>query len=127
MADMARILLVDDEIAIRSSLARVLEAQGHEVEEAEDGDHGLSLLEEGGFDLVITDINMPEKNGIEVLTHITELRPDVPVIAMSGGGLLDKSLLLGDAGALGAVATLEKPFEMEDLVGLVTEVLSDRG
>ena len=123
---MAHILLVDDDASIRSSLSRVLETHGHAVEPVEDGQLALARLRLGAYDLVITDINMPEATGIEVLAHVYELSPNVPVIAMSGGGrVLDKGSLLGDAFALGAAATIEKPIEIVEFVALVEKVLSD--
>ena len=120
---MARILVVDDDQAIRSSLARFLGRLDHEVVQAGDGREALRVMEKASPDLVITDINMPEMDGIEIIATLLEIGDDVPVIAMSGGGLVDKELLLDNAGALGAVSTIEKPFGLEELERLVVEAL----
>jgi len=121
---MARILLVDDDPAVRGSLLRFLEREGHDVGEARDGREAVEAVGRGSWDLVITDVNMPEMSGIEVLMAVRESSPEIPVIAISGGGLLDKAMLLDDAGALGAVATIEKPVELDELRRLVEGALA---
>jgi DNA-binding response OmpR family regulator len=120
---MARIILVDDEPAIRRNLARYLTAQGHDVRAAGNGREALLAFDEGGVDLLITDINMPEMDGIEILNALRARGSSVPVIAMSGGGQFDKTLLLGSATMLGAVVTLEKPFELDQLLRAVDGLL----
>ncbi|HET9948413.1 MAG TPA: response regulator [Longimicrobiales bacterium] len=120
---MPRNVVVDDDPLFRSSLVRYLRRLGHDIVEADDGRGALSALSRGDVDLIVTDINMPEVDGIEVLTAVRSHAPDVPVIAMSGGGLLPKEILLTSAGMLGAVATLEKPFELEALERAVESAL----
>ncbi len=112
---MAVILLVDDEEPLRSNLSRYLTGLGYEVLTAANGRDALDIVEESEIDLLITDINMPEMDGIEVLRALRAKGTMVPVIAMSGGGVFDKRLLLGSAGALGATGRLDKPFELEAL------------
>jgi len=121
---MARILLVDDEPTIRRNLARYLAIQGHDVQAVENGLQALRAFDEGDVDLLITDINMPEMDGIEILTALRSRGSAVPVIAMSGGGQFDKRLLLTSATMLGAVTTLEKPFELEELARAVDGLLT---
>lgn len=124
---MAGILVIDDDDQVRTSLRRVLERAGHEVVEAADGKTAVALVSERPCDLVITDINMPEMDGIEVIMALAGRRPGLPVIAISGGGKVPKELLLSSAGLLGAVTTLSKPFEMEELIEAVNQALVPRG
>ena len=112
---MAIILVVDDEVSLLKILVRFLSGLGHSVISATNGADALTLLEEGGADLLITDVNLPGTDGIEILRTMSRRGNRIPVIAMSGGGTFDKSLLLGSAGLLGALATLEKPFELDTL------------
>ncbi len=121
---MARIILVDDEPTIRRNLAKYLTLQGHDVEAVENGVQALRAFDDGDVDLVITDINMPEMDGIEILAALRSRGSDVPVIAMSGGGQFDKRLLLTSATMLGAVTTLEKPFELDELAQAVNGLLA---
>ena len=121
---MATILIIDDEPSIRSALARVLERQGHVVTQATDGRAALREAAGTQFELVITDIVMPEMDGIEVILQLAELCPGLPVVAISGGGLFPKELLLANADCLGAVTTLAKPFDIEEFVGAVNRALA---
>lgn len=120
---MARVLVIDDESGVRRGVARILERMGHEVEQAEDGVVAMRLFDAEPHDLVVTDINMPEMDGIEVILKLLHGDQDVRIIAMSGGGQLPKELLLVDADLLGAVATIPKPFEVEGLMAAVTGAL----
>jgi CheY-like chemotaxis protein len=120
---MARILLMDDSDEIRALAARVLRSDGHTVAEAGNGKEGLRLLREVGADLVITDIVMPEREGLETISEIRRTRPDLPIIAMSGGGAGTAGDYLSIAKALGARRVLEKPFGVAQLIALVREVL----
>src|SRR5690242_20512194 len=105
---MARILIIDDEQGIRRPLQILLERAGHEVMAASDGQEGLRLWRTFGADLVITDIMMPNKDGIETIVELRTLTPPVPVIAMSGGDISERLDLLGDARLLGAIHTVPK-------------------
>ncbi len=121
---MARILVIDDDRNVREAVASYLSRLGHEVREAQDGRRGLKAIAEGDIDLVISDINMPEMDGIEVINALREAATGAPLIAMSGGGLYPKELLLDSAQMLGAVSTLPKPFQLEDLRRAVEAALS---
>ena len=120
---MATILVIDDDADVRAGIRRILERAGHLVVEAEDGRAAMDLSHDPP-DLVITDINMPEMDGIEVILSLAEDEEEIPIIAVSGGGKLPKELLLSSADALGAVRSLAKPFEMTDLVAAVDAALA---
>ncbi|HTC24971.1 MAG TPA: response regulator [Gemmatimonadales bacterium] len=122
---MARILIIDDEEGIRRPLQRVLERAGHEVLAASDGQEGLRLWRKVGADLVITDVMMPNKNGIETILELRTSIPQVPVIAMSGGDVSQRLDLLGNATLLGAVYTMLKPFSLSEMLEKVAEVLRE--
>jgi CheY-like chemotaxis protein len=79
-----RVLLVDDDPTVRSVLREYLETHGHAVETAENGREALTKLEQTGYDAVVTDYNMPEVNGLEVLRHVRQHQPSVPVVMMTG-------------------------------------------
>lgn len=125
LRSMARILIIDDEPYIRAVLRLTLGQVGHAVAEAADGVKGLALLYGSSFDLVITDIVMPEKEGIEVLMELRKRRDPVPVIAISGGGRASGMDYLDTAKLLGARKVLTKPFNTEALLSAVNEVLSE--
>ncbi len=118
-----RILFVDDEDAIVNLGKKGLERLGYEVMEAPDGKVALWLYKEKPADLIITDIIMPEKEGIETITDFKREFADVRIIAISGGGQGDKRQSLDMARKVGADSTLAKPFEREELLNEVTALL----
>ena len=120
---MTAILVVDDQKELRAMMRRVLTAAGHEVAEAEDGDAALAAFRAHPPALVITDIIMPGKAGIEVIATMKRERPEVKVLAMSGGGRTHVMDFLAIAQKTGADATLEKPFRKSDLLARVAELL----
>jgi YesN/AraC family two-component response regulator len=115
-----RILLIDDEEMIREVVRDMLETAGHEVIEAENGRHGLDQYRKHSIDVVITDILMPEKDGLETIQEVRVLDKDVRIIAMSGGGPSYNLDFLLIAKKLGATATLVKPFHQDALIACVT-------
>ena len=117
-----RILLIDDDAAILQLLAEMLTTAGYEVSVASNGNEGVTLYRQAPFDLVITDLLMPEKDGLEVIVELRKDFPDVKIITLSGGGAYGYSSL-GVSKTLGAVRTLQKPFLEEQLLDLVREVL----
>lgn len=123
---MARVLVLDDEDEVRTVLMRALQRAGHEALGAEDGLQGLEIARTQTLDLVVTDLVMPELDGLEFMKELAHLRPGTPVIAISGGGVWDAQSLLKVAGALGALRTLSKPFELDEFLTLVDEVLASR-
>lgn len=120
---MASILVIDDEVQVRFAMRAVLEDAGHSVEEAATGTDGLAALNERAFDLVICDIIMPDKEGIETIGDIRALFPQQPIVAISGGGRIRKEDYLAVAAAVGASQTIAKPFTADTLLATVSAVL----
>ena len=123
---MATILLVEDDDAVRGVLHRALVGAGHEVEDACNGDIALAAYRRQPCDLVITDLVMPEKDGLETITALRRINPAVKIIAISGGGrtLGLGQLYLETAQSIGAARILAKPFTSAALLTAVTEVLA---
>lgn len=121
----ASILIVDDDVAVSRTLSLILTKAGYRVSTASDGRKGFELLASGGFDLVLTDIIMPELDGIETIRRIRQDYPDLRVIAMSGGGQIDKADFLHMAQVLGADRVLEKPVRSTQLLEVVNAALSE--
>ncbi len=121
---MARILVIDDEDELRSMLRQMLEHAGHEVAEAVNGAAGIEIYERDAPDLIITDIIMPEKEGVETIIALRRADPALPIIAISGGGRLDATDFLTMAKKLGARRTLTKPFRRDQLLEAVGECLA---
>lgn len=120
---MARILVIDDEEMVRYTTETVLRDAGYRVSTAENGRVGLERMREEDCDLVITDIIMPEMEGMETIQIIRQEFPDLPIIAMSGGGRIGNLDYLESAKLLGVVATIPKPFTREELCLAVDTVL----
>lgn len=118
---MATILIIDDEKGIRSLLREVLEKEGHQVLEASNGRTGLELFRRTPADLVIMDILMPVKDGMEATWQLTHEFPDVRIIAMTAGR--GDTNFLDVAKLFGAHRVLEKPFKMEDMLEAVHAAL----
>lgn len=123
---MALVLVVDDEPLMRRTLRTALERAGHEVEEAKDGNEALKKFSSLSPDLVLTDIVMPDREGVETIGQLRKLHADVPIIAMSGGGAVGGTLFLRLAEELGATRTFTKPIRNADLVILVNDCLAAR-
>ncbi|HEY5079085.1 MAG TPA: response regulator [Opitutaceae bacterium] len=124
---MARILVIDDDHGVRTMLSRTLAHCGHTVIEAENGKIGLDLFPSSNADLVITDLVMPEKEGLEVLAVLRKATPPVKVIAISGGGRHNATEYLNVARYLGASRVLAKPFSIEALMAAVNELVPSAG
>lgn len=120
---MARILVVDDEPDIRALLEMTLRLGGHEVVPAADGNEALARQRETPADLVLVDIFMPEKEGIETIIELRQSFPRLPIIAMSGGGRTGNQGFLAQALHLGANRAIAKPFDPRMILTLVDEVL----
>ncbi len=118
----ANILVIDDEVNITSSLEERLMMEGYHVWTALDGRKGLQLFHDHAIDLVITDILMPEIDGLEVVRTLRSFSPAIPIIAMSGGGKRDLDFLV-EAKEFGATQTISKPFPPEGLVVMVRDLL----
>jgi len=120
---MATILLIDDEKAILDLVGPALRKAGHDVQTALNGEEGLQRMVSHKIDLVITDVVMPVKEGIETIQLLRRGRPDLPILAISGGGRSGNLDMLQAAEMLGASATLAKPFRVDALVRIVGELL----
>lgn len=123
-SNMKRILVIDDHTALRQMLRRILEREGYEVVEAGDGKEGMELYRQVPADLIITDVVMPEKDGVEIIRELKRDFPDVRIIAISGGSrTLDAQYCLAAMKALGALYLLTKPFGRKELLEAVHELL----
>jgi CheY-like chemotaxis protein len=120
---MESILIIDDEAQIRSMIRLVLEREGYVVSEAPDGAEGIRLFREKPADLIITDLIMPNKDGIGMMLELKKDFPAVNIIAMSGGGLNRPDGYLLGAKKLGAVHTLAKPINRQELLRVVKDAL----
>lgn len=123
---MARVLVIDDELKLRQAVRHMLETASHEVQEAENGRAGLQALQAHRPQIVITDIVMPQKEGLETIMEIRRIAPEVAIIAISGGGRTGNLDFLNLARKFGACATLAKPFRMADLLKAVDDALNTR-
>jgi CheY-like chemotaxis protein len=120
---MARILIADDDPEIRASLDKLLRMVGHEVQLAKDGHEAVRILETETFDLMITDIVMPRQDGLECLMHTRKKYPDLPLVAISGGGKDRTENYLKMAKAFGAAEIFMKPFSPKALLAKVDELV----
>jgi CheY-like chemotaxis protein len=120
---MQNILVIDDEPQIRSMVRLILERSGYNVMEASDGLEGLKQFREHPADLIITDLIMPNKDGIGMIIELKKEFPAVKIIAMSGGGLNRPEGYLRGAEKLGAAYTLAKPINRQDLLHAVKDTL----
>ena len=120
----ARILIIDDEPALRDLFKALLEAQGHEVAVAHHGREAIAMLGERSFDLVMTDVLMPEQDGLETIMQIRGRWPKLRVLAMTGGGHLDAHYYLRVAKNLGATSLLQKPFSADELLHAIRGLLT---
>jgi len=120
---MARIIIVDDDVQIRDMLRQMLERAGYEVVEAPNGKVALRLCREKPADLVITDLIMPEMEGVETIMKLRHDFPDVKIIAISGGGRAGLEEYLYSAEKLGALRTFTKPFNRKEIIAAVNELL----
>lgn len=123
---MSRILLIDDDDSLRRALRLALEKSGFAVTAVGDGRAGLAAFEIQPVDLVITDLVMPNMEGVETIRALRKLAPHVPIIAISGGGRGSADGYLNIAKILGAALTLEKPLEPADLCAAVTRLLEQK-
>lgn len=122
---MAKILIVDDEPHMRLLVSTMLKSDKHELCMAEDGNNAMEMLKEGNFDVMITDLVMPTKNGIDLIMEIKQTSPSLKIIAMSGGGGINGRFdYLPIAKLIGAENILRKPFKREDLSSAVADILA---
>ena len=120
------ILVVDDELEMRDMLQLIIGAEGYRVIAAANGHEASLLLASENVRLVVTDLLMPDKDGLEVLGHVRKKFPKIPVIVMSGGGRMPHGEYLRMAKTFGARAVLEKPFENEMLLKMIKDLLAEK-
>ena len=119
---MCRVLVIDDNPDIRNTLQWLLESEGYTVSVAANGLEGLKLQRSRPADIVVTDIFMPEQDGIETLWKFREEYPQVPIVVMSGGGAARGTDYLSVARQLGASRTLTKPLDPQELINVVRQI-----
>jgi CheY-like chemotaxis protein len=119
---MTRILIIDDEKDIRNLLRELFQSRGYEVFEAENGEAGLRVYQSTSIDLVMTDILMPEKEGLSTIMDLKKKNPELKIIAMSGGAL-KSGHYLNFAKKFGADKVLEKPFNLRTVLDAVNDLL----
>ena len=119
---MTRILVIDDNIEVREMLLLMLKRAGYRAIGVENGRVGINHHRMFPFDIIITDIIMPEKEGIETIIELKRDYPDVKIIAISGGGKIDSNLYLTMAEKFGADRVMAKPFDMIELLAVVEEL-----
>ena len=118
---MARILVIDDMEMLRNTISELLLKSGYEVQEAPDGQAGLELHRKDPVDLVITDIAMPKKNGLEVIAELRQTFPETKIIAITA--YIDE--YLAKIWETGIDRIFQKPFQIEELLKAVKEVLGE--
>ncbi len=122
---MARILVIDDDEQVRDMLYESLTREGYDVLRASNGEEGLSLYREEPFDLIITDLIMPKKEGIETIIELRQDFPDVKIIAISGGGHIGIKDYLHMAKIFGVQHTFAKPVAREQLLDAIRELIKE--
>jgi CheY-like chemotaxis protein len=120
---MAHILVIEDDSAVQTLFGQLLEGEGYTVSHAADGTEGMRLLQQQKTDLIITDIMMPEMDGLEVIQAVQDTHPKLPIIAISGGMRAVPINFLPHAKKFGACRVFEKPVVLADLLTAVRELL----
>jgi len=122
---MEHILIIDDDPAVRNVFTQLLESKNYSVETASEGKEGLNRMESRLPDLIITDIMMPEMDGLELVQTIRQISPDLPIIAISGGMQTAAMNFLPLAEKFGACKVFEKPVGLAKLLGAVEDLLAE--
>ncbi len=121
---MKRILIIDDETSVRILLKKMLEKEDYEVFEAQDGNKGMDLYKKFNPDLIITDLVMPEKEGLETIRELRKENSEIVIFAISGGGRIIPDTYLNLAEKLGANRTFSKPFDTDEMLSAIKAVWS---
>ncbi len=124
LAIMPAVLVLEDNEAYRTLICEVLAQAGFEVCSAADGRRVAVILDERRIDLLVTDLSMPERDGLETITELRYSHPRLPIIAISGDVPLNRDLYLTLAEKLGAARVLAKPFKMDHLIAAAREALT---
>jgi YesN/AraC family two-component response regulator len=120
---MKKILIIDDEPYILLMLKKMLERAGYEVDLASNGREGMELFQKESADLVITDIIMPDREGLELIIEMKKKRPGLKIIAISGGGRISPDSYLECATHFGAEKVFQKPFRQKELISAIRELV----
>jgi len=123
---MAKILLVEDDDLVRDMLAQVMQRASHEVESAANGEEASELLKKIEPDIMVTDIIMPRKSGITLISEVKNRHPNMEIIAISGGGRLDPMGYLDLSESLGAAVSFEKPIDNAALLMAIDLLTHDK-
>ncbi len=123
---MKRILVIDDDPIMRETIKDILQYEDYYVADAADGKEGMALLQKETFDMIVTDVLMPEKDGIEVIMEAKKRQPKIQIVAISGGGYISAENYLKMARDLGASATVVKPFDIDMFIDKVNSLLCDK-
>lgn len=121
---MPAILIVDDDSMVRKMLVKVFRKEDYTTFEAPDGNSALKVYRDENIDVIITDIVMPDMEGIETISELRKINPDVKIIAFSGGGSLAPDSYLKIAASMGARYTFQKPFDINELKDAVKKLLN---
>ncbi|MCK5149134.1 response regulator [bacterium] len=121
---MAQILIIDDDADLRNIIRRMLETAGYSAVCAADGQAGMKLALEYKPDLLITDIIMPDENGIKVIRQFRRMFPGIKILAVSSGGIMKSSKVLVKAKQSGAHKVLRKPFKRMELLMAAEDLIS---
>ncbi len=124
---MGNILVIDDDEQVLDVVSEMLRMDGHEVATAENGGEALTKFNQAEYDLVITDLIMPDMEGLETITELRAAKESIPIIAMSGGGRVGPMDYLETARFIGATETLAKPFTRNELVAAVQRLMPEAG
>ena len=122
MSEKNRLLVVDDEDALRTVLCSELKSEGFDVKDAGDGDEAIEILDKDEFDLVLLDIKMPKVNGFDVLKHVKDKHPQTKVVMLTGFADLKNAI---ESKKLGAEDFVSKPYDLVDLLTTIERVLSE--
>jgi CheY-like chemotaxis protein len=120
---MAHILIIDDDPWIIKIFQQILELEGHKVTTATNGQEGLDRFRQSQADLIITDMVMPVKDGLKMILELEKEFPKIPVIAISGGGVIEAERYLALAESIGTIKTLSKPISKQELLDAVKMAL----
>jgi len=121
---MTRILIIDDDKLVLDMLGQTLERAGYNVMMATNGGEGINMFQENPADLIITDLVMPHKEGLETIMELRKKFPDIKIIAISGGGRIDPDEYLRIAKKFGAQRTFTKPIDKDELLLAIEELLA---
>ncbi len=123
---MAKILLVEDDELVRDMLVQILQRANHEVTSADNGEEAAEILQKTEYDIMVTDLIMPKKSGITLISEVKDKHPNMEIIAISGGGRLDPTGYLDLSESLGATVSFEKPIDNAALLMAIDLLLHSK-